>query len=70
MQFCMTNLGHNKFTLKDLEERESEIMRLSEWIITTKPTLYEVFELTLMILKCELQGKITELEMIEFIKDF
>lgn len=50
----MTNLGHNKFTQKEIEERESEILRLAEWMINEKPTLYEVFELTLMILKCEL----------------
>eukprot|EP00347_Sterkiella_histriomuscorum_P021949 403332210 len=70
LQFCLTNLGHNKFSQKDVEDRECEILRLAEWMISTKPTLYEVFELTLMILKCQLQGKVSDLEMIEFIKDF
>lgn len=56
MPFCNENLGHNKYCFKDIEDRESEILRLAEWEINSQPTLYEVFELTIMMLKKEIQG--------------
>ncbi|CDW90722.1 UNKNOWN [Stylonychia lemnae] len=70
MQFCAQNLGHSKYTIKNIEDRESEILRLAEWEINSHPTLYEIFELTVMLIKKEIQGKVFNLEMINFIRDF
>ena len=70
MQFCYSNLGHNKYSIKQIEDRECDILRLSEWNISEEPTLYEVFELTIMKIKKEMQGKISQFVMVEFIRDF
>jgi|LauGreDrversion4_2_1035121.scaffolds.fasta_scaffold42974_4 hypothetical protein len=67
--FCYTNIGHEKFTHNMIIERESQIMELAGWEVSTDTTVYEVFELLFMMLKLRLNGRLYETESEIFLKE-
>ena len=51
MEYCTQYLSHYRYTESQILKRESEIMELAEWEISTRTTSYEAFELLLMMIK-------------------
>ena len=51
LEFCSSNLGHYKYTNKQISDRENEILSVIGFDIYQSPTLYETFELLISLLK-------------------
>jgi hypothetical protein len=69
LQFCYNNIGHEKFSHTQIIERESHIMELAGWEISTDNTVYEVFELLFLMLKTRLHGRLYESESEIYLKE-
>jgi len=69
LNFCYANIGHNKFSFRQIVDRESQIMNLLDWEASQQPTVYEVFELLMMMVKRRVHGRICQSESETFISD-
>ncbi len=69
LQFCQSNIGHSKFSQQEIIKRESQILELASWEISSDPTIFEVFELLIMMIKRRVSGKICENETEMFLKE-
>lgn len=69
LNFCYSNIGHNKFSLRQITERESQIIDSLDWEVTTETTPYQVYELITMMIKRRLHEKITLKETEGFMKE-
>jgi Cyclin, N-terminal domain len=69
LQFCYSNIGHQKFTLNQINDRETGIMKTVEWEVTSSPTVYEVFEFLMMLVRSRLHEHIYCNETEKFVSD-
>jgi hypothetical protein len=69
LQVCFNNIGHEKFSHAQIIERESHIMELAGWEISTDNTVYEVFELLFLMLKNRVHGRLYESESEIYLKE-
>jgi Cyclin, N-terminal domain len=69
LAFCFGNIGHNKFSYSQITDRETDIMNLVGWEVTSCPTVYEVFELAIMMVRRRLHMRVTEAQTVAFLSE-
>lgn len=68
LAFCHANIGHGKFPHALIVARETEIMNLLDWETASHPTVFEVFELTLLTVRRRLHLVVTDPETETFLE--
>lgn len=56
LAFCHSNIGHGKFSHRQITERETDMMELVGWEVTQPLSTFQVFELLTFMLKKRLHG--------------